>query len=634
MKKLFSLFLVLALLCCSAFAMTVDEAITALKNPDSALSGEFDATVKITLDEPLPEFLGEDMATISTGLNDSSIGMHMVYSVSEDYKTMQAQMDMEITSPLFGDLLPEGIKTTSWMDLDFSDESAPKYNVIAQIPGTDFYQQSDLADPAYGDTISMLTTLLDKDALAEYTDSMVSAIYEDRLEKGESDNEFILTLSQEDLITIAEELAPIYEGMYSSLFSSIDLTGIDTADMEAAIAQVKDFFANTQIFAEDALVMTITFDENGLPASESVVLNVDANLYEIATALGETIPDATEENSTIKGSFSIDCTYSKVNEDITVTMPTLTEENTYDPMTQIILANEIFTTDELAKDEISVYVPGEKVEFDVPPMEMDGRTLVPVRKFCNAIGISDDNIGYEDGVVTIEFEGKTITLTIDDDTAYIDDTPVTLDVPAKEIDGRTLLPLRFIGETFNMDVDYDSLTVIGGTGMVVTLNPPAEETSSQTPETELPATDTTESDRVSVAVPEDIDDATKEALTALENENFTIVYIPDNSYPEKANLMIAAGEPAIFIDTHHSLSEAITTHEGAFLAFETLSDAANQLIEGDEDLAAAITGEDEKIYAYPIANGENIIYVYMSSTLNDPESALEFIQSLEAALAE
>ena len=358
MKKLFSLLLALTLLCCSAFAMTVDEAITALKDPDSALSGEFDATVKITLDEPLPEFLGEDVTTIGSGLNDSSINMHMVYSVSEDYKTMQAQMDMEITSPLFGDLLPEGFKTTSWMDLDFSDESAPKYNVITQIPETEFYQQVDMADPTYGDTISMLTTLLDKDALAEYTDSMVSAIYEDRLEKGESDNEFILTLSQEDLITIAEEIAPIYEGMYSSLFSSIDLTGIDTADMEAAIAQVKDFFANTQIFAEDALVMTITFDENGLPASESVVLNVDANLYEIATALGETIPDATEENSTIKGSLSIDCTYSKVNEDITVTMPTLTEENTYDPMTQIILANEIFTTDELEKDVISVYVSG------------------------------------------------------------------------------------------------------------------------------------------------------------------------------------------------------------------------------------------------------------------------------------
>ena len=623
----------MTLLCCSAFAMTVDEAITALKDPDSALSGEFDATVKITLDEPLPEFLGEDVTTIGSGLNDSSINMHMVYSVSEDYKTMQAQMDMEITSPLFGDLLPEGFKTTSWMDLDFSDESAPKYNVITQIPETEFYQQVDMADPTYGDTISMLTTLLDKDALAEYTDSMVSAIYEDRLEKGESDNEFILTLSQEDLITIAEEIAPIYEGMYSSLFSSIDLTGIDTADMEAAIAQVKDFFANTQIFAEDALVMTITFDENGLPASESVVLNVDANLYEIATALGETIPDATEENSTIKGSLSIDCTYSKVNEDITVTMPTLTEENTYDPMTQIILANEIFTTDELEKDVISVYVSGEKVEFDVPPMEMDGRTLVPVRKFCNAIGISDDNIGYEDGVVTIEFEGKTITLTIDDDTAYIDDTPVTLDVPAKEIDGRTLLPLRFIGETFNMDVDYDSLTVIGGTGMVVTLNPPAEETSSQTPETEPSVTDTADTTRVSVAVAEDIDDATKEALTALENENFTIVYIPDN-YEEKAILMVAAGEPAIFIDTENVLSEMAATHEGVFLAFETLSDVANQLIEDDEELAAAITGEDEKVYAYPVADGDNVVYIYVSTTVKDPESALDFIQSVEEALAE
>ena len=56
--------------------------------------------------------------------------------------------------------------------------------------------------------------------------------------------------------------------------------------------------------------------------------------------------------------------------------------------------------------------------------------------------------------------------------------------------------------------------------MVVTLNPPAEETSSQTPETEPSVTDTADTTRVSVAVAEDIDDATKEALTALEKRKF------------------------------------------------------------------------------------------------------------------
>ena len=46
--------------------------------------------------------------------------------------------------------------------------------------------------------------------------------------------------------------------------------------------------------------------------------------------------------------------------------------------------------------------------------------------------------------------------------------------------------------------------------------------------------------------------------------------------------MVAAGEPAIFIDTENVLSEMAATHEGVFLAFETLSDVANQLIEDDE----------------------------------------------------
>ena len=82
--------------------------------------------------------------------------------------------------------------------------------------------------------------------------------------------------------------------------------------------------------------------------------------------------------------------------------------------------------------------------------------MVPIRKFANAIGVSDENIFYDENTrqVSLTYNGSVINLAIGDVNASVNGEPVTLDVPAAEIDGRTLVPLRFISETFEYTVDY------------------------------------------------------------------------------------------------------------------------------------------------------------------------------------
>ncbi|MEG6615159.1 phosphodiester glycosidase family protein [Peptococcaceae bacterium 1198_IL3148] len=105
--------------------------------------------------------------------------------------------------------------------------------------------------------------------------------------------------------------------------------------------------------------------------------------------------------------------------------------------------------------QIPVYMNGERLWFDVPPVLDNGRTLVPLRKIFETLGAE---VEYVDGVVTAKSNTATITLTIDQREAMINDQVLVLDVPAKVVDGRTMVPLRFVGEAMGANVKWEADT--------------------------------------------------------------------------------------------------------------------------------------------------------------------------------
>lgn len=84
-------------------------------------------------------------------------------------------------------------------------------------------------------------------------------------------------------------------------------------------------------------------------------------------------------------------------------------------------------------------------------------TLIPVRAVSEAL---DANVKWDgrNQKVDIKKDGRTMTLFIDSDTALIDDEAVTLEMPAKIKNGRTMVPLRFVMEAFDIEVDWDQST--------------------------------------------------------------------------------------------------------------------------------------------------------------------------------
>ena len=101
-----------------------------------------------------------------------------------------------------------------------------------------------------------------------------------------------------------------------------------------------------------------------------------------------------------------------------------------------------------------VVVDGSLVTFDVIPQVIGGRTLVPIRAVCERIG-ADVIWDADTQTAQITRAATTISLTIDSSTAYVNGLPYKLDTAPALIDGRTMLPIRFIMEQLCQKVEWN-----------------------------------------------------------------------------------------------------------------------------------------------------------------------------------
>ena len=99
-----------------------------------------------------------------------------------------------------------------------------------------------------------------------------------------------------------------------------------------------------------------------------------------------------------------------------------------------------------------VMLNGELVKFDNQyPIIDDGTTLVPVRQIGEML---DAQVMWdqENGIAHIKKVNKEIELHTGTTTAYVNGKKYELEVSAEVINGRTMLPLRFVAEMFDVNV--------------------------------------------------------------------------------------------------------------------------------------------------------------------------------------
>lgn len=106
---------------------------------------------------------------------------------------------------------------------------------------------------------------------------------------------------------------------------------------------------------------------------------------------------------------------------------------------------------------ISVYLDGFKANFDVPPTIIDGRTLVPFRAIAEILGILVEWEDATKTIRANQGD-TTVILQIGNPTAIKNNMEIPLQVPPIIIDGRTLIPLRFFSEAFGCEVGWEDAT--------------------------------------------------------------------------------------------------------------------------------------------------------------------------------
>lgn len=107
-----------------------------------------------------------------------------------------------------------------------------------------------------------------------------------------------------------------------------------------------------------------------------------------------------------------------------------------------------------AEEEIKLTLDGEPLRLDVPPFIEEGRTMVPVRAAFEALG-ADVGWDGERKKVTIVLDGVELQLTLGDTIMRANGYLLELSHPPQIVEGRTMVPLRALAETFGMDVSWD-----------------------------------------------------------------------------------------------------------------------------------------------------------------------------------
>ena len=107
--------------------------------------------------------------------------------------------------------------------------------------------------------------------------------------------------------------------------------------------------------------------------------------------------------------------------------------------------------------DIQIFINDELKSVDPKPFIQDGRTYVPIRFVAENFGASVD-WDTEQQKVTISQPGKIINLYINSTQATVNEGTIQIDAVPMIMEGRTVVPLRFVVENLGLNVKWDEPT--------------------------------------------------------------------------------------------------------------------------------------------------------------------------------
>ena len=120
----------------------------------------------------------------------------------------------------------------------------------------------------------------------------------------------------------------------------------------------------------------------------------------------------------------------------------------------MIIVFVITPTGAKADEHINIYYDGEILESDVEPVIEDGRVLVPIRVISETFGLRAE-WSPSAKVVHVFGDDNFISVSTGGNIAYINEEATELDIAAKLVNGRAMVPIRFVAEAFSLNVKWE-----------------------------------------------------------------------------------------------------------------------------------------------------------------------------------
>ena len=109
------------------------------------------------------------------------------------------------------------------------------------------------------------------------------------------------------------------------------------------------------------------------------------------------------------------------------------------------------------QNNIIVRLQDKRLGFETPPVVEDDYTLVPMRFLFEQMG-AEVEWNQQTKTATLHRQGDAVTFTVDNKTATVNGAPKTMAVPARLVNDKTMVPLRFLSEELGMAVEWDNET--------------------------------------------------------------------------------------------------------------------------------------------------------------------------------
>lgn len=105
--------------------------------------------------------------------------------------------------------------------------------------------------------------------------------------------------------------------------------------------------------------------------------------------------------------------------------------------------------------KMRLVVNGKEIQCDPSPVLENGRALVPLRAFMQAFGASV-KYNADKREITVKKGGVVIVLHVNKAEVFVNGKKKILDVPCLLVNGRAIVPIRFVAESVGAKVSYDA----------------------------------------------------------------------------------------------------------------------------------------------------------------------------------